>query len=506
MEMKEIRRVGIIGAGIAGLATAKTLINEGVECVLFERGNRLGGVWADGYSNFGVQAPKELYEFPDWPMPQDAPHFTPGPVFQQYLEDYVDHFKFRSCIRLNACVSRLEPRAGGNSGWTVTLGDDAESRHEDFDLVVIATGLYSNVPNRPSFPGEAEFRGVILHNSEVKTRAPLTGRNVAVVGYGKSAADIVSEATEVAKDVHMVFRETHWPVPRKVAGVLPFKWGALSRMTSAFLPLYQRSTPVERWLHGIGKPLVWVFWRIFEIIIRLQCRLGTEIANGKNLVPTVPFEIDVTGEGTMVAHPEFYPLIRNGRVAAHRTEIAHYVPDGVVLKDGTELAVDCVVLATGWKSDFDYLSDDTRATLGTDDDGFYLYRHMLHPDLPNLAFVGRATAVSNILTHSLQARWLAELIAGRVVLPARTDMLREIEEIKAWKRSWMPYSPARSTRVFMHAQHYHDELMKDLGIDPLRKRGLFAPLKELFAPYEPADYRAIVSGDWEQSNRPSILS
>ena len=58
----------------------------------------------------------------------------------------------------------------------------------------------------------------------------------------------------------------------------------------------------------------------------------------------------------------------------------------------------------------------------------------------------------------------------------------------------------------MHAQHYHDELMKDLGIDPLRKRGLFAPLKELFAPYEPADYRAIVSGDWEQSNRPSNSS
>ena len=61
-----VRRVGIIGAGVAGLATAKTLLADGIDCVVFERGERLGGVWADGYSNFGVQIQKELYEFPDW--------------------------------------------------------------------------------------------------------------------------------------------------------------------------------------------------------------------------------------------------------------------------------------------------------------------------------------------------------------------------------------------------------------------------------------------------------
>ena len=494
--MKGVRRVGIIGTGIAGLATAKTLSAEGLECTLFERGDRVGGVWADGYSSFGVQAPKELYEFPDWPLPEGAPNFTRGPVFQQYLEDYIDHFGLRSYIRFNACVTGLEPRDGGDSGWIITIGGDAGDDREEFDLVVIATGLYSDVPNKPTFPGKEGYQGAILHSSEVRTRGPLIGRNVVVVGYGKSAADIVAEAAKVAKNVHMVFRRTHWPVPRKVVGMLPFKWVGLSRMTSAFMPLYQRSTSMERWLHGIGKPLVWIFWRFFEIVIRLQCRLGTEISNGKNLIPTEPFESDTNGEGTMVTPPEFFPLIANGRVSAHRTEIVRYMPDGVVLKDGTRLAVDCVVLATGWESEFNYFSPDIRMRLGTDDDGFYLYRHLLHPDFPKLIFVGRATAVSNIITCSLQARWLAELIAERFVLPERADMVQEITEIKAWKRSWMPYSPARSTRIFLHAQHYHDELLKDLGIDPLRKRGPFAPLKELFAPYEPGDYRSIVSGDF----------
>ncbi len=44
--------------------------------------------------------------------------------------------------------------------------------------------------------------------------------------------------------------------------------------------------------------------------------------------------------------------------------------------------------------------------------------------------------------------------------------------------------------------HYHDELLRDFGANPLRKRGILAPLKELLTPYQPSDYRSIVAGDW----------
>ena len=80
MTLQDVKRVGIIGAGVAGLATAKALLAEGLDCTVFERAERLGGVWADGYSNFGVQVQKELYEFPDWPLPSDTPNFTPWPT------------------------------------------------------------------------------------------------------------------------------------------------------------------------------------------------------------------------------------------------------------------------------------------------------------------------------------------------------------------------------------------------------------------------------------------
>lgn len=187
MDLKDVRRVGIIGAGVAGLATAKTLCSQGLECTVFEQADRVGGVWADGYSNFGVQAQKELYQFPDWPLPENTPNFTPGPIFQQYLENYVDDFKFRSDIRLGACVTEVERRADEMPGWTITIRADDRVEREDFDLVVIATGLYSNTPNMLSLPGETEYQGIILHNSQVKTRVPLEGCHVAVAGYGKSA-------------------------------------------------------------------------------------------------------------------------------------------------------------------------------------------------------------------------------------------------------------------------------------------------------------------------------
>jgi hypothetical protein len=43
--------------------------------------------------------------------------------------------------------------------------------------------------------------------------------------------------------------------------------------------------------------------------------------------------------------------------------------------------------------------------------------------------------------------------------------------------------------------HYHDELVRDVGASELRKLGFFAPLKELIAPYQPREYRGVVTGE-----------
>ena len=158
------------------------------------------------------------------------------------------------------------------------------------------------------------------------------------------------------------------------------------------------------------------------------------------------------------------------------------------------LEVDLVILATGWQTDFGFIAPNVWSRLDPEDDGFYLYRHIMNANVPGLYFVGRASTVSSITTYSLQARWLASMLAQKIQLPSAGNMRQNIDEMRKWKQSWMPFSSARSARLIAHTQHYHDELLKDMGTSPLRKTGFFAPLKELIFPYEPKDYASVVSG------------
>lgn len=417
MDYTSTRRVGIIGAGVSGLATARQLVARGIDCTVFERGERLGGVWTVGYAGFGAQVQKELYEFPDFPLPPDTPDFTPGPVIQRYLEDYARRFGVWDGIRFGTSVTEVrEPTEDGGS-WTI-VSERAGSRREDaFDMLVVATGLYSSRPHLPSFPGQELFEGEIMHVSSFHAPERLAGKDVVVVGFGKSATDAALESADVAARTTLVFREPHWPVPRKLLGVLPFKWAMLSRLTSALIPPYYRPSRAERVVHSLGRPLVWLWWRLVELLLIGQCRLGSQWGRRVSLIPSLPVEIDTLGETVMLPRPELYRSLRDGAIEPQRTEISSLTESGVVLANGETRSADVIVLGTGWETDHSFLSDAVLETVGVDRDGVYLYRQIIAPGVPGLAFIGSASTVENIATYSIQARWLAELITGGQTFP-----------------------------------------------------------------------------------------
>jgi dimethylaniline monooxygenase (N-oxide forming) len=491
----QIRRIAIVGAGISGLAAARTLLKQGFDCTVFERRSSLGGVWADGYLNFGVQVQRELYEFPDWPLPADASNFTPGPEFQRYLVGYAAHFGVLPHVRFGCTVLDLNERVLPERGWRIIYRDAAGEQAEDFDLAIVCIGLYSETPNIPLSNGQHLFQGQILHVSALKSADQLAGKRVVVVGYGKSATDVAVESAAVATSTHILFRHAYWPIPRKLLGVLPFKWGLLNRLTSTLVPMYLHPTPLERWVHGLGRPLSWFWWRLVELLLRFQCRLGSRFGTRESLLPNDPVEVGGFSEPTMLPRPEFYRLIRAGAVKARRAGVHYFTSSEIILDSGEKIAADLVVLATGWRVEYPFLPESVRARLRMQSDGLYLYRHILHPDVPRLAFIGNASTVSNVLTYSLQARWLGDLLAGRITLPSRDAMHREIETLRQWKRRWMPPSQQLGARLILHMLHYHDEIVRDIGASSLRKRGIFAPLKELIAPYEPRDYRSLVASE-----------
>jgi len=483
-DFSHVKKVAIIGSGVAGLQTARALSKIGKECVIFERADNVGGVWRSNYDNFGLQVPKELYEFPEFPWPShiNQGYFPTGPETQAYIESYAKHFGLDKQIRFNTGVHHIQ--SDPVSGWKLRFGAEAGAEQvEDFDFVVVATGMYGWPPHIPKVRGQEQFKGEIRHSCTFTDASVCKGKHVVVVGGGKSAIDNAVSGARHGKSSTLVYRSAHWPVPRHLLNLVPFKWGTYSRFGHFLLRPHHDVNNIAWYMHGLLTPIKWVWWRVVEIMFKVQFGLP------KEMIPDRPIDIDVFTGGQILNY-EFRDMLKAGKVEALKGSLEKVTPDSVILQDGTELPADIIVFGTGFTKNYDLLDRLIQNKLDREKDGLYLYRNVLPPRLPNIAFVGsEVSTFNNILTHGLQAEWLARVIDGSVELPGSGKMSQAVEFEQAWKRSWMPGTSARASIFQLHMMKYHDSLVKDMG-DNHRRKGLNF-LAEAFAPYNARDYSPI---------------
>src|ERR1700712_1376799 len=112
-------KIAVVGAGVAGLCTAKVLHQAGHEVVVHDRTPDVGGVWSAErrYPGLCTQSAKDTYAFSDHPMPADYPEWPDGEQVQRYLESYVERFDLGRLLHLGTEVHRAEP---AGDGWRVT--------------------------------------------------------------------------------------------------------------------------------------------------------------------------------------------------------------------------------------------------------------------------------------------------------------------------------------------------------------------------------------------------
>jgi cation diffusion facilitator CzcD-associated flavoprotein CzcO len=75
--MQSVQTVVVVGAGVAGLQTARALLKRGFDVLVLEQSDDVGGLWAKRYhgSSFGVQGKLSISGMSQSPL-SSCPHDT----------------------------------------------------------------------------------------------------------------------------------------------------------------------------------------------------------------------------------------------------------------------------------------------------------------------------------------------------------------------------------------------------------------------------------------------
>ena len=477
----------VIGAGVSGLATAKVFLSQGHAVTVFEPMETLGGVWAPArrYPGVRLQTKRESYSFSDFPMPPHYPEFPTGQQVYEYLCAYAKNFRIDQAIRLRTEVQRIVPRADHAPGWRVHVRnpDTGSEAFDDFDFVVICNGTFSQ-PDVPQFAGRAEFEangGVVLHSSQLRDLDQVAGRSVVVVGFGKSALDIAEASVARARSSAIIARHVPWKVPHRLFGRANIKHFILSRFTEIWFP-HPDMGAGRRLLHTWLRPLVDVYWRISEFVISRHVGL-----NSPELRPDIPLRRSAP---CVTLSVDNLKLIRDGSIAFHRGAVARFVPTGIELADGKKIDAEVVVLATGFRQDVPFLGAAEKAVLLDADDTILLYRALINPDIPSMAFNGYNGVGVCQLAAEVGATWLIGWLEGRVQVPDRAAILASIRRELEMRDRLLSTRVHRGAYVTPFTFVYFDRLLRDLGLPPADRHRRF--FDWLFTPIQPSDYRGLL--------------
>lgn len=476
-------KIGIVGAGFAGLSSAKVLRQLGHDVVVWEKAPDVGGVWSHTrrYPGLKTQNDKGTYALSDMRMPADYPEWPSGAQVQAYLQTYAETFELLPHVHLGTEVSQAHLCEGG--GWDV----EAAGTTTHVDHLVVASGIFSR-PFIPPIAGLDRFEelgGEVLAASDWHNHDQVRDKHTIVLGYGKSACDITVEIATVAASTTVVARELLWKMPRKLKNVVNYKFLMLTRMGEGLFR-YRAVNGPEKLLHARDSALANSMLGSVEKVATGQLKL-TDLG----LVPLGQFS-DIARSTVSLATEGFFEGVADGRIGVKRdTVVSRFVEqDGrtaAELSTGEVIPVDVVVAATGWTQDIPFLPADVVQRL-TDENGDYLLHRQIHPiDVPDLSFAGYNSSFFSPLSAEVSAIWIGSMLGGNHTVPDRQDMQRERRATLDWMRERTRGAHARGTNIIPFSVKNIDEVLSDvgLGVGPLTRA------KQWLLPVDPSDYQGI---------------
>jgi cation diffusion facilitator CzcD-associated flavoprotein CzcO len=247
----------------------------------------------------------------------------------------------------------------------------------------------------PAFPGE--FSGVEMHSHDYRRPEQLAGKRVVVVGGGNSGMDIARDAADHAEKAFLSLRRGYHVIRKRLG---------------------RRRTPVDQTL---APP--WLPWPLKQKGFELMRLRSGDISDYG-----FPKPDHKVGHAHPTVSDEIHDRLEAGAVKP-KPNIRELRGQTVVFEDGSEERVDVIVYCTGYKVSFPFFDDDF---LSAPDNDLPLFRRTFHPVIEGVYFLGLAQPLGAIMPMAeQQAKWIAELLSGRYVLPSaeemQEDMARERE-------------------------------------------------------------------------------
>jgi 4-hydroxyacetophenone monooxygenase len=353
-------RVVIIGAGMSGILAAHRLQQAGIEFVVLDKNDDVGGTWHESvYPGCRVDNPNHNYSYSfaqrhDWPF-----HYSTQDVLHDYFRACADAFGVREHIRFRSTV-RSATWDDASATWTVRYVDADGAEHELVAEAVVSAVGQLNRPKWPDLDGMDRFAGISFHSAQWDHGVDLAGKRIAVIGTGASAMQFIPEIAPVAGQVVVFQRTPAWMAPtedyhREVEPGLRWLYGHVPtyselrrfaifwRMGDGALETVRVDPAWES--DGSSVNMISEFAR--QILVEYYRQ---QFADRPDLLAKVLPTYPVAAKRMVRDNGIWAATLKRANVILETGAISHLDEAGVVLADGTRHDADVVIYGTGYEA------------------------------------------------------------------------------------------------------------------------------------------------------------
>jgi cation diffusion facilitator CzcD-associated flavoprotein CzcO len=351
----QAHRVVVIGAGFGGIGASIKLAEQGIEHVILEKADDVGGTWwANRYPGCRCDVPSHLYSFSFAPNPDWSDSYSLRPEIWRYLRRVAEERGVIDRIRFGCKVeaARWDDAA---KQWGLETSDGPVT----CDVLIAAHGFLSE-PRIPHFEGIETFSGQVMHSAEWDPSYDVRGKRVAVIGTGASAVQIVPEVHRDAEHLFVFQRTAAW--------ILPHRGRTVPEREKA---LYRRVPAVQRAVRAYH------YWSAEFVVLpalaknpsRTKLIRNMAIKHLEEQVPDPELRAKLTpsfvpGCKRLTPSNDYLPAIASPSTTLVTEGIDRIEPSGIRTVDGVLHEVDVIILATGFR-----VTDNTFSALVTGRDG-----------------------------------------------------------------------------------------------------------------------------------------